>query len=147
MPPADRLNPVILDHFDAILEAIQNGNPGWPVGEWQRPEDLDDRFVDPPFALVRIFPSAEEFEGTLADAQQDINLRFQVMGVGGTHRQALSVTDKCRSFLQPRSLTIPNRYVQSLKFMVVSGGISRDDDVMIPFFQSVDLYELKTTPA
>lgn len=146
MPPADRTHPVVLDHLKAVLTTLDNAGLSFPVGEWARPEDLDDRFEEPPFALVRIFPSAGEFDGPLSDSQVDINLRFQIMGVGGTQRQALNVCDLCRVHMQAGSLNIPNRYVQSLKLMVVAGGISRDDDLPIPFFNAPDLYELQTTP-
>lgn len=147
MAQADRTHPVIKDHFDAVVTALENEALGFPTGEWQRPQDLDNRFKDPPYALARIFPSAGQFDGPLSDSQVDIIVRFEIIGVGDTQGQALNITDRCRKAMQPRKLIIPNRYIQSLKYMVVSGGISRDDDLPIPFHDSVDLYELKTTPA
>lgn len=147
MPPADRTHPVILDHLDAVLAVLDDAALPWPVGEWQRPEDLSGEFVEPPYALVRPFPSAGQFEGPLSDSQTDIVWRFQIIGVGLTERGALSVTDLCRVEMQAKDLVIPSRYVQSLKLMVVAGGISRDDDLPIPFHNSSDLYEMQTTPA
>lgn len=146
MPIADQTRPVIKDHFDAVLSVLESGMGTTPVGEWQRPEDLDNRFDDPPYLLVRIFPSADQFDGPLNDTQADIIVRIEVIGVGNTQGQALNITDRARQLMQPSSLSIPNRYVQSLTFMVVSGGISRDDDLPIPFHDSVDLWELQTTP-
>lgn len=146
MPPADRTHPVILDHLNAVIDALEAGGFTWPVGEWKRPEDLDSRFVEPPYALVRMFPSAGQFDGPLTDTQADVTLRVQVMGVGLTHGQALAVTDLCRTRMKTSIVQVPNRYVQSLQFMVVSGGVSRDDDLPLPFFNSSDLYELRTTP-
>lgn len=149
MPRSDRTHPIIGQHLEGILGALEGApNPvPWPVGEWQRPEDLDQRFDNPPYGLVRIFPSAAQFEGPLSDSQIDIILRFQFMGVGLTHRQALDVTDIARARLKPSRVTIPGRYVQDIRFMVVSGGVSRDDDLPIPFHNSSDLYEMLTTPA
>lgn len=147
MPVADRTHPVILDHFEGIVTALENEGFGFPVGEWARPEDLDNRFVDPPYVLARIFPSAGEFDGPLSDSQVDITLRFELLGIGRTERQALSVTDEARAAMQPSKISIPNRYIQSLKLMVVAGGVSRDDDLPIPFYASVDLYTMRTTPS
>lgn len=144
--PSDRGDILIGDHIQGIIDAITNSSPPWPVGEWQRPEDLDEKFVAPPYALVRLFPSAAQFEGPLHDTQADIVLRFQVMGVGLTHRQAIDVTDICRKEMKASKIVVPGRYVQDVRFMVVSGGVSRDDDLPEPFHNSSDLYELLTTP-
>lgn len=146
--PSDRTHPIIGDHIEGIMDAL-NAAPAlpWPVGEWQRPEDLDERFVNPPYALFRLFPSAAQFEGPLSDSQVDIILRFQIMGVGLSHRQAVDVTDICRARLKPSNVAVTNRYVQDIRFMVVSGGVSRDDDLPIPFHNASDLYEMLTTPA
>lgn len=146
MPPADRTYPVVRDHVDGVVTAITALGHAWPVGEWKRPEELDSRFSDPPFALVRSFPSAGEFDGPLSDTQADITLRIQVIGVGSTQRQSLLITDMCRPAMQARLIPIPNRYIQTVNLMVVSGGVSRDDDLPIPFFNSSDIYELRTTP-
>lgn len=147
MPPADRTHPVILDHFEGLLAALDTAGFTFPVGEWRRPEALDSRFDEPPFALLRMFPSAAEFDGPLLDTQVDINLRFQIVGVGQTQSQAINITDNCRGRMQPSIVSINNRYIQSIRLMVVSAGVSRDDDILIPFFESSDLYELRTTPS
>lgn len=147
MVVADRTHPVILDHFKGVLTALENEAFGFPTGEWKRPEDLDNRFIDPPFLLARIFPAAGEFDGPLSDTQVDVTLRFELLGIGKTHRQALNITDRARGAMQPRKVIIPDRYIQSLQLMVVAGGISRDDDLPIPFYHSVDLYTMRTTPS
>lgn len=147
MPVADRTHPVILDHFKGVLAALEDENLGFPTGEWKRPKDLDERFIEPPYLLARIFPSAGEFDGSLADSQTDITLRFELLGVGKTHNQALNICDRARVAMQPRKVVIPNRYIQSLRLMVVAGGISRDDDLPIPFYASPDLYTMRTTPS
>lgn len=145
--PSDRTHPIIGDHVEGLLGAL-NAAPAlpWPVGEWQRPEDLNEKFVDPPYALLRLFPSAAQFEGPLNDTQVDIILRFQIMGVGLTHRQAIDITDICRARMKPSKVAVTGRYVQDIRFMVVSGGVSRDDDLPVPFHYSSDLYEMLTTP-
>ncbi len=144
--PSDRTHPIVGDHLEGILDALIAEAFPWPVGEWQRPVDLDERFVNPPYALVRMFPSAGQFEGPLDDSQIDIILRFQIMGVGLTQRQAVDITDICRRALKPSKITIANRYIMDIRLMVVSGGVSRDDDLPVPFHNSSDLYELQTTP-
>jgi hypothetical protein len=147
--PSDRSDIIIGEHFQGILDALVNAAPPlpWPVGEWERPKAGDQKFINPPYALLRLFPSAAQFEGSLADSQADIILRFQIMGVGLTERQAIDVTDRCRKEMKSSKISIPNRYVQDVRFMVVSGGVSRDDDLPEPFHNSSDLYELLTTPA
>lgn len=144
---SDRTHPVIGDHLRAILTALENESFPWPVGEWQRPVDLDERFDDPPYALVRIYPSTGQFDGPLADSQTDIHLRFQIMGVGISQMQSIDVTDICRPAMVKSKLSIPNRSIMDLRLMVVHGGARRDDDLQTPFFYSTDLYELQTTPS
>jgi hypothetical protein len=144
----DRTHPVILDHLDGVLGALENAAPPLPFqyGEWERPKDGDEKFIDPPYAAVRIYPSAAEFWGPLSDSQIDITLRVQILGVGLTHRQALAVTDRCRREMKKSKITVENRRVMDVRFMVVSGGEMRDDDLPTPFHYSSDLYELLTTP-
>lgn len=146
MPPADRTYPIVLDHLEAVVAAIEGGSFPWTVGLWERPIDNDSRFDEPPYALVRQFPSAAQFEGPLSDSEVDVTLRIQIMGVGKTQSQAINVTDLIRPRMQASLITIPNRYVQSISLMVVAGGVSRDDDLPLPFFESSDIYELRTTP-
>lgn len=144
---SDRTHPIILDHLDGILAALNVPPLPFVVEEWFRPQDTGRKFEDPPFALVRIFPSTGQLEGPIADSQADIILRFQILGVGHSQRQAINVTDLCRPRMQRRLIPIPARRVQDVRYMVVSGGISRDDDLPTPFFYNMDLYELLTTPA
>jgi hypothetical protein len=136
---------VLYDHIKAVIDALDAGCP-FPVGEWWRPRTAAETYDDPPFALVRLFPSAGQFEGDLANPQVDHVLRIQVMCAGLTQLQALEVQDITRKQMYRGNLTIPNRYIQSLKFMVTSGGVSRDDDLPTPFLFSYDVYELRTTP-
>lgn len=144
----DRNHPLILDHLDGVLAALDNADPPLPFqhGVWERPKDGDVQFIDPPYAVVRIYPSAAEFWGPLSNTQIDIILRFQILGVGLTHRQALAITDRCRQEMKKSKIVIPNRRVMDVRFMVVSGGEMRDDDLPTPFHYSSDLYELLTTP-
>lgn len=145
---SDRTHPIIVDHLDAIMAALlAPPSLPWSVDEWFRPQDTGRKFEDPPFALVRIYPSTGQLEGPLNDTQVDINMRFQILGVGNTQRQAIGVTDLCKPRLQRRLITVANRRTQDVRYMVVSGGISRDDDLPTPFFYNMDLYELLTTPA
>lgn len=140
-----RTYPVIDDHLVAVVTHLDASVP-FPVDYWERPKDGNQRFDDPPFVLVRIFPSAAEFDGPLNDSQADINMRIQLLAVGETQRQALRINDICRPFMQRTLLTIPNRAVMDIRLMVASGGVSRDDDLPTPYFYSSDLYEIRTTP-
>jgi len=144
---SDRTPPIISDHLTAITTALATASLPFPVGEWQRPVDLDERFEAPPYALVRAFPSTGQFEGPLSDSQVDIMLRVQILGVGYTQLQSITVTDLCRAVMVKSNLIITGRRVQDIRYMVVSGGVSRDDDLPTPYFYSSDLYELLTTPA
>lgn len=140
---------ILTDHFNAVLDRIIAHVAGaFPVGEWERPEDVSERFQSPPFAYVRIYPSADEFDGPISDTQADIQMRFQVMAAGLTAQQALTVTDIChQGLLDRRLITIPNRRVMNLKRMVVAGGQTRGEDIPDPYHFSMDLYTMKTTPA
>lgn len=144
---ADRTHPIILDHLDAVIAALNVPPLSFRVEEWFRPQDTGRKFEDPPFALVRIYPSTGQLEGPLDDTQVDIVVRFQILGVGHSQRQAINVTDICRPRMQRRLVTVPNRRTQDVRYMVVSGGVARDDDLPTPFFYNMDLYELLTTPA
>lgn len=139
-----RTYPVIDDHLEGVVTLL-SANVPFPVDYWQRPFDANERFDDPPYVLVRIFPSAAEFDGPLSDSQVDINLRIQLLAVGRTERQALVTNDICRPFMQRNLLTVTNRTVMDVRLMVASGGLSRDDDLPTPFFYSSDLYEIRTT--
>jgi hypothetical protein len=145
--PSDRIHPVIGDHLRAILSALETAALPFPVGEWDRPKDLNERFENPPYAVTRIFPSTGQFDGPISNTQIDINLRFQILGVGETQMQAIDVSDICRPVMVSSLVTVAGRKTQDLKLMVVSGGARRDDDLQTPFFYSTDLYELRTTPS
>lgn len=145
--PSDRTHPIVGDHFQGLLDALIAEGLGYPVGEWQRPKDLDQRFDDPPYALLRMYPSAAQFDGPLSDTQADVTLRFQIIGVGFTERQAIDITDACRVAMKTSKVTVAGRYIQSLNFMVTSAGVSRDDDLPEPFYDSSDIYEITTTPS
>jgi hypothetical protein len=136
---------VLYDHVKAVIDALDAGCP-FQVGEWWRPRDATEKYIDPPFALVRLFPSTGQMEGDLTNFQVDHTLRIQVMAAGKTELQALEVQDITRQQMYRDNITIPNRYIQKLKFMVTSGGVSRDDDLPTPLLFSYDVYELRTTP-
>lgn len=138
---------IVRDHIKAIIDHLDDNTP-FPVGEWERPEDpTTQRFLDPPFAYVRVYPSAAQFDGPISDTQADVMMRFQVMGAGVNMDQAITVTDIChRQLLDRRAFTIPNRRIMNLRRMVVAGGNTRGEDVPDPFHHNMDLYEIQTTP-
>lgn len=149
-------------HIEGILTALETTTvPSiattipHPIGEWLRPRqpavgdpDTDLRYVDPPFINARIFPSAGDFDGPIDDSQADIKVRIQIQSVGLTDIQALQVLDLTREIMADKdNITIANRYIQAVKLMIVSGGVSRDDDIIPPVFYDFDVYEVWTTPA
>lgn len=136
---------VLYDHINGVIEALNNNCP-FPIGDWERPKDANERFYDPPYALVRLFPSTGQFSGPLTNPQADVVLRIQVMAAGFTQLQCLAVQDLTRQQMYRENITIPNRYIQKIDFMVTSGGVSRDDDLPTPLLFSYDVYELWTTP-
>ncbi len=135
---------VLFDHISAVITALEVCP--FQIGDWWRPRNADETYIDPPFALVRLFPSTGQMEGDLTNFQSDITLRIQVMAAGITQLQCLEIQDLTRQQMDPANLSIPNRVVQKLKFMITSGGISRDDDLPTPLLFSYDVYELRTTP-
>lgn len=145
---SDRTYPVVLDHINGVIDAIRGGAfpVEFPVQEWRRPVDSNEKYIDPPYVLVRPMAGAAQFDGPINDTQVDVIIRIQILSVGATQGQALRVADKVRPRMQRSLITIPYRRVMDLRLMVVTGGISRDDDLPTPFFYSVDIYELHTTP-
>lgn len=146
-----RTYPVILDHLDAVVACLKGGGEDtdleFPVDYWERPKVGTEIYGDPPFALVRPMPSAGQFMGPISDTQVDIILRVQVLATGTFERQAIRIGDKCRARMQKELITIPNRRVMDVRLMTVTGGLTRDDDLPTPFFYSIDVFELQTTPA
>lgn len=145
--PSDRTHPVILDHLKGIRAGITAAGFNFPIEQFRRPRDGESQYVDPPFLLLRVFPSADESDGPLADSDADIVLRYQTMGVGDTEEQAINVTDRCRTVMQASNITILNRRIMDLRLMVVSGGSNRDDDLPTPYYYSHDIWEIMTTPS
>lgn len=148
----DRIQPTILPQVVAMLAAV-NGYLAsipvtWRMHHWERPKAGDERFDNPPYALIRPFPSAGEFDGPLSEGQADTVLRVQVLGVGEVEQQALATTDICRSGMKKSLVNaqLTGRRVMDLRLMTVHGGARRDDDLQTPFYYSTDLYELHTTP-
>lgn len=150
-------------HIEGILNALEDTviptqgltlkAMGYPVGEWIRPREDDSldeeylRLVKPPFVNARIFPSAGDFEGPINDSQADVKVRVQVQTVAISSIQAVQVHDFTREILANKAnVTVTGRRVQNLKLMVVSGGVSRDNDINPPVFYDFDIYELWTTP-
>jgi len=152
MARGDRTPVYVAPQIEAVITLLSTievtPDTPFPIREWQRPKDNDQRFEPPPFLLVRAYPSSAQYSGSLADSQVDTILRVQLLGVGHTELEALNVTDWARTHMQRDALEdlIPDRAVMDLSCMVVSGGASRDDDLPTPFFYSTDLYELWTTP-
>lgn len=152
---------LIRPHLKGMLDALENNDvPSlgvpfpWPIGDWLRPRGSDadpledDRFVDPPFVNVRVFPSAGDFDGPISDTQVDIEIRFQIQSVGLSQTQAVQVLDLTREiYANKANVIVTNRRVMDLKLMTTSGGASRDDDLPSPVYYAFDIYELWTTPS
>ena len=134
----------LYDHIKAVIDALDKCP--FSIGEWWRPRDASEKYEDPPFGLVRLFPSTGQMEGDLTNFQVDHTLRIQVMCAGETELQCLEVQDLTRDQMYIDNIIIPGRHIQKLKFMVTSGGVSRDDDLPTPLLFSYDVYELRTTP-
>lgn len=137
----------------AVLAAMASVSPGFPVDFWERPkgDPPQMKFVDPPYALCRPYPSAGDFDGPLNDTRADMILRVQILSVGNTMLECMRVGDTMRtamvaSVLEPLLVTACERVIQDIRHMVSSGGVSRDDDLPTPFYYDTDLYEMVTTP-
>lgn len=143
-----RTYPLIWDHLNAVVTYLDS-QLVFPISHWEAPTDDADgeKYHDPPYAMVRLFPSAEEFDGPLDDSQADIILRLQIMGVGENDEQALRILDTIRPLMQRRNITIPNRFVMDLRLMVTAGGVSRENAIPSPLLYAQDLYLLQTTPS
>lgn len=142
-----RTYPLIWPHLEAVRSYLDT-QMSFPVTHWRAPVNATtEADIDPPYAMIRIFPSAEQFDGPLDDSQADIIVRFQIQGIGIIEEQALKILDEIRPHMQRGNFTIANRHVQDVRLMVVTGGVSRDDDIPSSILYAQDLYLIQTTPA
>lgn len=152
MARGDRILIEVDPQIEGVITLLANEAVGTglenKVEEWERPKDNDAKYEDPPYVLVREYPSAGEMSGSLAQTKADTVLRVQVLCIGRNASQARKVRDWTRRHMQRNALEalIPDRAVMDLSFMVTGGGDTRDDDLPSPFHSSTDLYELWTTP-
>lgn len=138
----------VYDHVEAVRSYLDAQIDDFPIAHWWRPTvDATEKYFAPPYAMIRVFPSAAEFDGPLPDSQADVNLRLQIMGVGELELQPTAILDIIRPHMQRRNFVVPNRFVMDIRLMVSSGGTTRDDDLPTPYFYAHDLYEMRTTPA
>lgn len=142
----------VAPQLQAVLDMLtdaQSFPPPFPIDLWFRPKDANQKFYEPPFLLLRVYPSADQMTGDLTDSQRDSVIRIQLISGGKTEIEALNVTDWARQFMQRDDLEVylepENRAVMDLRLMVSSAGLTRDDDLPTPLFSSSDLYELRTT--
>lgn len=148
--PSDRTVVYVRPHVQAVVDALATITD-FPTGYWERPKNGQMKFDPPPYALVRNYPSAGDFDGPLSDSQVDVIYRIQILAVGVSEYEVLDVSDRTRevmvaSILEPLLIAATNRAIMDINLMVSSGGTSRDDDLPTPFFYDTDLYELRTTP-
>lgn len=152
MARGDRTLVEIDPQIQGILTLLTNASTGTDlvgrVKEWERPKGDDDKFIDPPYVLIREYPSAGQMSGSLAQTKEDTILRIQVLCLGRTPGEARRVRDWTRRHMQRQALEdlLTDRAVMDLSLMVTGGGDTRDDDLPHPFHESNDLYELWTTP-
>jgi hypothetical protein len=142
-----RTHPVILDHLNGIRNAIIAGGFNFPIEQYRRPQDGDMKYVDPPYLVLRTFPSADQTDGPLSDSDADIILRFQTMGVGFDEDQAINIVDRVRPRMQRELITITGRRVMDVRGMIVTGGANIDNNLPTPFYYSHDIWEVWTTPS
>jgi hypothetical protein len=142
----------VAPQLEAVVEMLNDIIPAPPftIDFWFRPKEVANQtFLDPPYLLCRVYPSADQMGGSLADSQRDSVIRIQLLAAGKTEIEAMNVTDWARQHMQRDNLesylAAENRAVMDLRLMVSSAGLTRDDDLPTPLYQSSDLYELRTT--
>lgn len=142
------VDPQIEGIISLLVNAASSTDLQGRIREWERPKDANEKFVQPPYVMVREYPSAGQMSGTLAQTKEDTILRVQVLCLGRTATEARKVRDWTRRHMQRDALEalIPDRAVMDVSLMVTGGGDTRDDDLPTPFHESSDLYELWTTP-
>lgn len=85
-------------------------------------------------------------EGTLADANEDIEFEFQPTCVGATREQAGWVADQAREAILGESIVIPNRYAMLVTVDQLMGP-RRDDATEFSVFISTDRFCIYVTPS
>lgn len=152
MARGDRTLVEVNPQIEAIVTLLTNAAAGTDIvdriAEWERPKDDEAKFEDPPYLLVREYPSTAQMSGPLNQTKEDVVLRVQIMCIGRTPNEARKLRDWSRRYTQRNALEalIPDRAVMDFSLMVAGGGDTRDDDIPSPFHESTDLYELWTTP-
>lgn len=133
------------DHKDGILNALNAGGLGFPIGDHTDPlrGGLE---VNPPYAILFLITGGEQ-DGPLSDTAADVALRFQITGVGKTAVEALRVIDQTRAVMKAENITVSGRRVRRLVTVTASSGVQRDDAVPTPVFYGYDVWSLETTPA
>lgn len=141
-------NSPLIEAVIELLDTAAVNDLDGKVREWERPKDGSFKYIEPPYVLIREYPSAGQFSGPLSNTKVDTILRVQILCLGKTAQEARRVRDWTRRHMQRNALEqlIPNRAVMDLSLMVSGGGDTRDDDTPTPFHESTDLYELWTTP-
>lgn len=142
------IDPQIEGVISLLANVAQDTDMEGRIAEWERPKSSTEKFIDPPFVLVREYPSAGQMSGPLNQTKEDAILRVQILCVGRSPSEARKLRDWTRRHLQRNALEdlIPDRAVMDFSLMVSGGGDTRDDDLPHPFHNSTDLYELWTTP-
>ena len=129
----------IFDGVYASLDAIAQ----FETGRNERPKTTTGKFIDPPYAVLSIFPGGVQ-DGPLSDSQVDVTVRFRVAAVGKSESEALVVADMCAARMKPSLVTVSGRTVRRISKLSASSGSSRDDDVATPLFFSIEIYDVDT---
>jgi len=120
-------------HTNAVIAALETIGP--PVGDAKAPD------ANPPYYVV--YPLPGQFDGNLADPDEDVMLAYQVTCVGRSREQAEGLADAARTVMA--ALTVTGRNIQRV-IPDTAGGTLRDDDDQPPVFTVPDRYTVWSTP-
>lgn len=140
--PSDRTTVLMKPIYDGVWDSLDVITQ-FEIGRNERPKDSTGKFLNPPYAVLSIFPGGDQ-DGPLSDSQVDVTIRFRVLAVGKTASEALVVSDFCAARMKPSLITITGRTVRRISKLSATSGMDRDDDVATPLFFDIQLYDVDT---
>jgi hypothetical protein len=93
-----------------------------------------------------LYPLGGTSDGTLANPDEDVVVRYQTSCVGATRRQAQDVADRVRVVMLTWPIVVPGRRVCLVRSEMLAGAF-REDEGNPPLWTVPDRYRLYTEPS
>jgi len=136
-----------LDHTEAIIEHLEQETMR-PVGDGVAVKDFEDaESQDYPYSVVHeMRVTVTMTSGPFTGSQDDKILRYQVVSVGLSRRQAGMLAERVRDAMLsiPETLTIPEHRIQQVQVQLGEGD--RETEIRPSLFSISDVFHVWSTP-